>query len=52
MVVRFFGGWDFAPGRLPPIACRPPVGYAKGVPMGGDLSSAPRGKSPTFWSRR
>ena len=24
------------------------VGYAKGVPMGGDLSSAPQGKSPTF----
>src|SRR6185436_15206849 len=24
------------------------VGYAKGVPMGGDLKSAPAGKSPTF----
>jgi len=24
------------------------IGYAKGVPMGGDLSSAPKGKSPTF----
>jgi hypothetical protein len=24
------------------------VGYAKGVPMGGDLSNAPGGKAPTF----
>jgi hypothetical protein len=47
MVVRFFGGWDFEPadaGNRMPAA----VGYAKGVPMGGDLSDAPRGKSPTF----
>jgi hypothetical protein len=47
MVVRFFGGWDFDPGdannRMPAK-----VGYAKGVPMGGDLSEAPNGKSPTF----
>ena len=37
MVVRFFGGWDFtaddAQSRLPAG-----VGYAKGVPMGGDLA--------------
>ena len=47
MTVRFFGGWDFvaadAANRLPAD-----VGYAKGVPMGGDLKSAPSGKSPTF----
>ncbi len=47
MVVRFFGGWDFEPGdahnRMPAA-----VGYAKGVPMGGDISDAPTGKSPTF----
>jgi len=47
MVVRFFGGWDFtaddAQSRLPAG-----VGYAKGVPMGGDLRRAPGGKSPTF----
>jgi hypothetical protein len=47
MAVRFFGGWDFEPAdghnRLPAA-----IGYAKGVPMGGDLSSAPAGKSPTF----
>ena len=47
MTVRFFGGWDFvaadAANRLPAD-----IGYAKGVPMGGDLRSAPAGKSPTF----
>jgi len=47
MVVRFFGGWDFtaddARSRLPAG-----VGYAKGVPMGGDLRKSPGGKSPTF----
>ena len=48
MTVRFFAGWDFtdadATGRAPAIA-----GYAKGVPMGGDLGPAPEGKkAPTF----
>jgi hypothetical protein len=47
VIVRFFGGWDFAAGdahdRQPAR-----VGYAKGVPMGGDLSGAPQGKAPTF----
>jgi hypothetical protein len=47
MTVRFFGGWDFNEDdtntRLPATA-----GYAKGVPMGGDLSAAPDGKAPTF----
>jgi hypothetical protein len=47
MVVRFFGGWDFtasdAQSRMPAG-----VGYARGVPMGGDLRTAPSGKSPTF----
>jgi hypothetical protein len=47
MIVRFFGGWDFekadAETRSPAEA-----GYTKGVPMGGDLSNAPAGKSPTF----
>jgi Protein of unknown function (DUF3604) len=45
--VRFFGGWDFtaedAESRMPANA-----GYAKGVPMGGDLRAAPAGKTPTF----
>jgi hypothetical protein len=47
MLVRFFGGWDFEPSdahnRLPAA-----IGYGKGVPMGGDLLEAPKGKSPTF----
>jgi Protein of unknown function (DUF3604) len=47
MIVRFFGGWDFThedtETRLPAS-----VGYAKGVPMGGGLGNAPRGKAPTF----
>ena len=47
MIVRFFGGFDFAPqdanARSPAIA-----GYTKGVPMGGDLKAAPKGKAPTF----
>jgi hypothetical protein len=47
MAVRFFGGWDFeakdALDRNPAV-----VGYSKGVPMGGDLSAAPAGKSPRF----
>jgi hypothetical protein len=47
MVVRFFGGWDFteedAQTRLPAA-----TGYAKGVPMGGDLGPAPKEGAPTF----
>ena len=47
MMVRFFGGWDFeakdAHSRLPAD-----IGYTKGVPMGGDLTNVPKGKSLTF----
>ena len=47
MMVRFFAGWEFeakdASGRSPAVA-----GYSKGVPMGGELQTAPAGKSPTF----
>ncbi len=48
MTVRFFGGWEFessdAGNRLPAKS-----GYAKGVPMGGELAAAPAGKdAPTF----
>ena len=47
MLVRFFGGWEFGDDDL---RSRAPAfkGYEKGVPMGGDLSMAPEGKSPTF----
>jgi hypothetical protein len=47
MVVRFFGGFEFeakdAHNRLPAE-----IGYTKGVPMGGDLRAAPKGKAPSF----
>lgn len=47
MFVRFFGGFDFQPSdaesRTPAT-----IGYEKGVPMGGDLRNAPKGKAPTF----
>jgi hypothetical protein len=47
MAVRLFGGWDFeakdAESRSPAT-----IGYSKGVPMGGDLTTAPAGKAPTF----
>jgi hypothetical protein len=47
MLVRFFGGFDFeakdANNRMPAQ-----IGYAKGVPMGGELAAAPEGKAPTF----
>jgi hypothetical protein len=47
ITVRFFGGFDFeakdANTRMPAQA-----GYAKGVPMGGELRRAPAGKAPSF----
>jgi len=45
--VRLFGGWDFtaADGKESDWVAS---GYARGVPMGGDLSSAPAGASPSF----
>ena len=47
MMVRFFGGWDFNDDDL---RSRAPAfrGYEKGVPMGGDLTEAPDGKSLTL----
>lgn len=47
IIVRFFGGWEYAPDD----AARPDLaraGYAGGVPMGGDLANAPAGKAPRF----
>lgn len=45
--VRLFGGWDFARDDVlrPDYAT---IGYAKGVPMGGDLLRAGKGKAPKF----
>ena len=50
ITVRFFGGWDYATDD----AVRPDLaglGYAKGVPMGGDLTHGPAGQSPNFLIR-
>ena len=50
MTVRFFGGWAYSPedASRPDLA---KIGYQKGVPMGGDLVSAPEGESPSFLIR-
>jgi hypothetical protein len=47
MTVWFFGGWVFEPSDA---VKRTPgqIGYNKGVSMGGDLTSAPEGKAPSF----
>ena len=47
MTVRLFGGYDFAAGDAV-ASTLAKTGYAKGVPMGGDLKAAPAGKAPTF----
>lgn len=44
MQVRFFGGFDFAEGDTADLV---KAGYAKGVPMGGDLTGG-KGKIPSF----
>jgi hypothetical protein len=47
MLVRFFGGWDFE--EADAVTRQPAaIGYRKGVPMGGDLTNAPDGTSPSF----
>ncbi len=45
--LRLFGGYDYtaSDARAADLAS---AGYAKGVPMGGDLAQAPQGKAPTF----
>ncbi|MEA1890649.1 MAG: DUF3604 domain-containing protein [Pseudomonadota bacterium] len=48
--VRMFAGWDFKDDEV----SRPdfvPQGYSRGVPMGGDLRKAPKGKAPAFMIR-
>ena len=49
ILVRFFGGFDFtaedAENRQPAA-----TGYAKGVPMGADLPTAPKESHPRSWS--
>jgi hypothetical protein len=47
LVVRFFGGFDY-----PTDACERDglarIGYAGGVPMGGELPASPEGRPPRF----
>lgn len=47
ITVRVFGGWEFKAGddkRSDFVV----LGYAKGVPMGGDLPAVEQGRSPSF----
>ena len=50
ITVRFFGGWSYEKDDAikPDLAG---IGYTKGVPMGGDLTNAPKDKSPNFLIR-
>lgn len=50
LAVRVFAGWDFEADEVhrPDFARQ---GYARGVPMGGDLTDAPEGKAPSFMIR-
>jgi hypothetical protein len=52
MKVRLFGGWDYDPEVLKQKDWVR-IGYAKGVPMGGDLPEA-KSKAPSFivWAER
>lgn len=51
--VRFFGSFDFS-ANLHTQKDMVKTAYDKGVPMGGDLHSAPAGKAPSFvvWAQR
>ncbi|MEM8731170.1 MAG: DUF3604 domain-containing protein, partial [Pseudomonadota bacterium] len=50
MRVRIFGGWDFSEDDLgsPDFVSE---GYTRGVAMGGDLTNAPEGASPSIMVR-
>lgn len=50
ITVRVFGGWDFKADEVERQDFAK-QGYALGVPMGGDLTNAPKGKAPTFMIR-
>lgn len=45
--VRFFAGWDYSESILK-SANMVKLAYAGGVPMGGQLTTAPNAKSPSF----
>jgi len=48
--VRVFAGWDFEKGEVDRWDFAK-QGYSRGVPMGGDLKSAPAGKATTLMIR-
>ena len=48
--VRVFAGWDFQASGLARLDFTA-HGYTGGVPMGGDLSAAPKGKAPRLMIR-
>jgi hypothetical protein len=48
--VQVFGGFGFKPADARAVDFAG-VGYKRGVPMGGDLSRAPKGQAPTFLMR-
>lgn len=50
MQVRLFGGWNFSEDDIE-SADMASIGYAGGVPMGGELSAAPAGAAPGFLVR-
>lgn len=45
--LRFFAGWEFADADAGAVDLAS-IGYTKGVPMGGDITSAPQGTAPNF----
>ncbi len=45
MQVRFFGGFDYSADDVSNLVSN---GYAKGVPMGGDINASEDSKAPTF----
>jgi hypothetical protein len=46
IALRFFAGWDFSGADLGQDLAA--AGYDRGVPMGGELTAAPPGRSPAF----
>jgi hypothetical protein len=50
IIVRVFGGWDFTSDEVERHDFAR-AGYARGVPMGGDLTNGPDGQAPSFMIR-
>jgi hypothetical protein len=50
ITVRVFAGWDFKADEVERSDFAR-TGYSRGVPMGGDLKKAPKGKAPSFMIR-